>query len=86
MEYINRVREPHTFTLDENNDIIWEGDFFYSRRIFNSENLKTEAVDPSGGPFISVGSDMSYIDESFNGLVVEGFEQINNGYKILIKK
>jgi hypothetical protein len=53
--------------------------------LFSAENLKTEAVDPSGGPFISVGSDMGYIDDSFKGKIVDGFEKTENGYKILIR-
>jgi hypothetical protein len=85
MEYINRENKIHTFTLDGDGNILWEGDFFYSRRLFSVETLKTEAVDPSGGPFISVGSDMDYIDDSFKGKIVDGFEQTENGYKILIK-
>ena len=43
-------------------------------------------VDPSGGPFIQVGLDMGYIDESFGGQIVDGFEQIEKGIKILIKR
>lgn len=85
MEYINRERKTHTFTLDGDKNILWEGDFFYSRRLFNSETFKTEAIDPSGGPFIQVGFNMGYIDESFDGQIVDGFEQTEKGYKILIK-
>lgn len=85
MEYINRERKTHTFTLDGDKNILWEGDFFYSRRLFNAETFKTEAVDPSGGPFIQVGLDMGYIDESFGGYIVDGFEQTEKGIKILIK-
>jgi len=86
MEYFNRHKEKYTFTLNRNGDILWEGDFLFSRRLFDGETMETQAVDPSGGPFISVGTDMVHIHESFDGLVVQGFEQINNGYKILIKK
>jgi|694.fasta_scaffold119082_6 hypothetical protein len=85
MEYFNRENKIHTFTLDGDGNILWDGDFFYSRRLFSAENLKTEAVDPSGGPFISVGSDMGYIDDSFKGKIVDGFEKTENGYKILIR-
>jgi len=85
MEYFNRENKIHTFTSDGDDNILWNGDFFYSRRLFSDETLKTEAVDPSGGPFISVGSDMGYIDNSFKGKIVDGFEQTENGYKILIK-
>ena len=85
MEYINRERKTHTFTLDGDKNILCEGDFFYMKRVFNAETFKTEAVDPSGGPFIQVGLDMGYIDESFDGQIVDGFEQTEKGYKILIK-
>ena len=86
MEYINRENKIHKFTLDRHGNIRWDGDFSFSRRLFNGETMETQAVDPSGGPFISVGTDMVHIHESFDGRVVGGFEQINNGYKILIKK
>jgi len=85
MEYINRENKIHTFTLDGDGNILWDGDFFYSRRLFSAETLKTEAVDPSGGPFIQVGLNMGYIDESFDGQIVGGFEKTDNGYKILIR-
>lgn len=31
MEYINRYKDKFTFTLDEEGNILWEGDFEYSR-------------------------------------------------------
>ena len=85
MEYFNRHKEKYTFTLNRNGDILWEGDFLFSRRLFDGETMGTQAVDPSGGPFIQVGLDMGYIDESFDGQIVDGFEQTEKGYKILIK-
>jgi hypothetical protein len=42
-------------------------------------------VDPSGGPYISRGMDMGYIDEKFKGRKVDRFEPIPTGYKIIIK-
>lgn len=86
MEYFNRHNEKYIFTTNREGNILWKGDFLFSRRLFNAETMETEAVDPSGGPFISVGSNMGYIHESFDGLIVDGFESIDNGYKILIKK
>jgi len=51
-----------------------------------SDRSKIDMVDPSGGPYISVGMDMKYIDEEFNGMIVKGFKPIKTGYKILIEK
>ena len=51
-----------------------------------SDRSKIDMVDPSGGPYISVGMDMEYIDEKFDGMIVKGFKVIATGYKILIKK
>ena len=31
MEYINRYKDKFTFTLDDEGNILWEGDFEYSR-------------------------------------------------------
>lgn len=87
MEYINREGEIYTFTLDGDNNILWRGDFLFSRRLLNSENPnKIEAIDPSGGPFIQVGINMGYVDESFDGKIIEDFVKIDDGYKILIRK
>jgi hypothetical protein len=132
----NRYNDQYTFTLDEEDNILWKGPFKHCR--FSWPNDYTEAynkyvedncdsselmtlgefksaiherdehgytdfaekymiyirpdrsninmVDPSGGPYISVGMDMGYIDEEFNGMIVKGFKVIETGYKILIKK
>jgi hypothetical protein len=43
-------------------------------------------VDASGGPYIEESNDMGRYGEEFKGMVVRGFERIDTGYKILIKK
>lgn len=138
VEYKNRYGDVHTFTKTEDGNILWEGNFEYSRR--GCPNVYTEAyahyvldggdmdletfknevheavydenrnyvgmsetsqkygklvysdtsiidmVDPSGGPYLSGGFDMEYISEEFEGMVVEKFERVETGYKIIIKK
>lgn len=44
-----------------------------------------DMVDPSGGCYISSGMDMKFLDKSFKGKIVKGFEKADNGYKIIIQ-
>lgn len=136
MEYKNRYNDKFTFTLDEEGNILWEGDFKYSRfacpndyteaynryveddcdssammtpgefekavyetdehgytdfamkymQYVKSDKSKLSMVDPSGGPYIAVNMDMKYISKEFDAMLVDGFEIIPTGYKIIIKK
>jgi hypothetical protein len=90
MEYkfINRYGKPITFIKDENNIFEMKGGEYY-RYLFNVDeegNFKSyDAVDPSGGPFISVGTDLEYIDETLKGLIVEEINIDKETNKILLK-
>jgi hypothetical protein len=42
-------------------------------------------VDPSGGPYIGSGDNMGSYGEEFKGMIVERFERIDTGYKIIVK-
>lgn len=78
MEYkfINRhgsellfIREGDTFEMKG-------GDFI--RFIFDlneDDILKYHAIDPSGGPYVSVGMDMEYIHKDLKGLVIESLDR-----------
>ena len=50
-------------------------------RLVKSLVNEIDMVDPSGGPYISVGMPMDSL--GFKGYVVEGFERIDTGYKII---
>jgi hypothetical protein len=80
----NRENDLYTFTLDKENNILWIGPFEYHRRA-DDENGNVCMVDPSGGPYIGVGTNMGYYFDSLKGLFVTGFEKIEGGYKILTK-
>ena len=41
MEYLNRYNDTYTFTLDEDNNILWEGSFEWCR--FGMHNDYTKA-------------------------------------------
>jgi len=54
--------------------------------LIKSDTTKIDMVDPSGGPYITVGSDMGMFDEEFKGLKVVDFEIIDTGYKLITNK
>ena len=86
-KYRNRYGDIFTFTLVDDNTLMWEGDFKYFRRLINDDD-STYAIDPSGGPFISLETDLSWFcddikDETYaesiewtDGFVREGFVTI----------
>jgi len=129
--YENRYGDTFNFKEDDNQDVLWEGNFEYCRigmpndytAAYNAycndvkkpmslemfkkavhqwddetltydypeyitmvKSLKDEIdmVDPSGGPYIS--RDMSLTSFGFKNYVVENFEKIDTGYKIITKK
>lgn len=54
--------------------------------LVESNRNKIDMVDPSGGPYIKTGMDMGYFGKEFKGKIVEDFERVETGYKLLIKK
>lgn len=42
-----------------------------------------DMVDPSGGPYISAGSNLGELDEAFEGRIVKKFKPMKSGYKII---
>lgn len=138
-EYKNRYNDKFTFTLDEDKNILWEGNFTYHRigypnvykeayqayckdvgsngeHPMHIESFKEavhetvydendsyvgpgpiadkyrslvytdedtiDMVDPSGGPYITLHQDLSWLGEEFKDLCVGGFKSILTGYKI----
>lgn len=51
-----------------------------------SDTEKINMVDPSGGPYIDSGTDMSLFSEEFAGCVVESFIALPDGWKIIISE
>lgn len=75
--YTNRYGDEFTFTLLEDKDILWQGNFKYCRA-GQDENGNINMVDPSGGPYIGKG-------DSWFGLTVEGFQHVEEGFLIKTK-
>ena len=139
MEYKNRYNDKFTFTLDEDKNILWEGNFTYHRigypnvykeayeayckdvgskgehpmhiesfkeavhetvydendsyvgpgpiadkyrSLVYSDEDTIDMVDPSGGTYIILHQDLSWLGEEFKDLCVGGFKSIITGYKI----
>ena len=90
MEYkfINRYGNEILFIKEDNTFEMKGGDYY--RYLFNVDKegnfLNYDAIDPSGGPYISVGMDMEYIHEDLKGLMIESIERTNEGEdKIFLK-
>ncbi len=57
------------------------------RMLVFSDMTKIHMVDPSGGPYIEEGMHLGrLLGEEFQNMIVNGFENIEGGWKILIKK
>ena len=69
IKFSNRYRDEYLFTRTSINVIKWDGPFKYCRFSQNADG-HTTMIDPSGGPYIEIGSKMEYINTDFEGLVV----------------
>jgi len=52
------------------------------RSLVYSDMNTIDMVDPSGGPYITEGMDMKWIDKSFKGRIVSSFVPVETGYLI----
>ena len=80
----NRYNDIFTFTLDEDNSILWEGAFNWCSFNTNEEG-STSSIDPSGGPYIGQGMHMGDFGGEFKGKFVKEFRRIETGYKIILE-
>lgn len=79
VRYKNRDGDEFTFTKQDDGNVLWEGDFKYSR-------YGKDFIDPVGGPFIKIGQMLSHVihgDEM--NVIVEGFINTEKGILILTK-
>ena len=71
----NRYGDEFTFTLLEDGNIQWEGNFDY-HRVMLSDGIKM--VDPSGGPRLREGDEIM-------GKTIKEFKSNKEGYLIITK-
>jgi hypothetical protein len=81
----------HCMTLEQFKEDVHKYDdetlsYDYPKYITMVESLRDEIdmVDPSGGPYLSVGMSMDSL--GFEGYKIEDFKKIDTGYKIIIEK
>ena len=84
IEYTNRYGDVFTFELNERGNIDWKNkkDGFGFHRFGSEPDNFDEVImiDPSGGPYIARGQDMSEFSEELSGMKVDKF--ISHGYNI----
>jgi hypothetical protein len=42
-------------------------------------------VDPSGGPYLNEGYNLSHLSDKFKGKIIQSFENAETGYLIKVK-
>jgi hypothetical protein len=83
--YTNRYGDVFTFTPDTDGNLLWEGNFEYCRCGFEESADNLNMVDPSGGPYIDIGTDVGRFHKDMVGKSVTGFVPIDTGYKLTIQ-
>jgi hypothetical protein len=83
MKYKNRYGDLFTFEENEQGNVQWSGNFKHYRAGYKDNPDEPTYIDPSGGPFISIGDSM---DEFGLDGIVSGFVSNENGFEILIEK
>jgi len=92
-EYLkDNIHIQSLMTLNQFKEVVhgWDDEthqYFYDKYVRMVDSLRDEIdmIDPSGGCYISSGMDMGFLDKSFKGKIVKGFEKVGNGYKIIIQ-
>ena len=80
--HTNRYGDQFTFTLDSEQNILWEGSFQFCR--VGTLEGKIEMVDPSGGPYLQSGQDAGIILPELEGKVIKEFTKAPTGYNIIV--
>lgn len=88
-KYLNRYGNTITFELLESNglvDVVKVSGFNHYRCGFNSETRQVEFVDPEGGPFISVGQNLSEYFKVDTKMIVQSIIDSDSGFLLQIEK
>lgn len=85
-KYKNRYGDIFTFELNERGNIDWKGNFDHCRFGYNDDPNDIIMVDPSGGPYIALESDMGHFGDEFRGKKVNGFIWREDYYELVINK
>ena len=80
-KYTNRYGDVFTFELNKRGNVDWKGPFEYVRYGFGDNPDDITMVDPSGGPYITIGTDMKLFGHKGK---VNGFIKNDTGYEIVV--
>lgn len=90
-QWCNDFPETEMLSLEDFKNIVHKYDevnncYTYDKYVRLVESKKDEIgmVDPSGGCYLSVGMSLDFL--GFKNCIIEKFEPIPTGYKIIIKK
>jgi hypothetical protein len=78
-EFISQVHQYDADTLEAGKIAKKYASLVYS------DTSKINMIDPSGGPYLSVETNMEVISPEFKGLIIDGFKKVDTGYLILLK-
>jgi len=85
VEYLNRYRDKYEFTQEDEQTIRWEGPFSYCRYSISKDGV-VSMIDPSGGPYISVGNTLRFVAPEFEKLKVTALEMHDGHVTIKVSK
>ena len=80
-KYYNRYGDEYVFSPQEDGTVLWEGPFDHYRCGINEDKTGLMFIDPSGGPFISVGHPFRYLNSNNR---ISRLEWIDNGAAVKI--
>lgn len=80
-KYYNRYGDEYVFSQQEDGTVLWEGPFDYYRYGINEDGTGLMFIDPSGGPFISVGHPLRYLNSDNK---ISRLEWIDDGAAVKI--
>ena len=78
----NRYGDTMSFEKLDDKSILWRGSISHTRISVDDDGVIT-MVDPSGGPYIEKGWDMGKDHSDFAGMIVDHFENHDEGYLIV---
>lgn len=82
VKYTNRYGDVFTFDMNERGNIEWKGNFEFARYGYVNGEEDIIMVDPSGGPYINIGTDMRIF--GFYTSKVVGFIKQPYGWELVI--
>jgi hypothetical protein len=83
-EFKKAVHEP-VYDADGKYQHMSETSQKYAKLVYSNTNM-IDMIDPSGGPYLHSEHNMGIFDKSFEGMIIQEFKSVPEGYLIVIKK